>query len=67
MGRKVLYRNLTLAFLLLAVLGHFSAPAFLGFSVIPLFLAAVFFLAAGPRQWQRDLAAVFSPTGRSYA
>ena len=67
MGRKVLYRNLALTFLLLGVLGHFTAPAFLGFSVIPLFLAILFFLAVGSRQWRKDLAAVFSPTGRSYA
>lgn len=66
MARKTAYRNLSLAFLLLGLIGYFSAPAFPGFTIIPLSLAFLFFLAAGAGQWRRVYSSLFSLAGRSY-
>lgn len=66
MNNKV-FRNLALFFLLISALGYFSAPAFLGFTVIPLALTLLFSLLTGPAQWKRDLARLTSPAGRAYA
>ena len=66
MNKKV-FRNLSLFFLIISALGYFSAPDFLGFTVIPLALVLLFGLLAGPAQWKNALSRVTSQTGRSYA
>lgn len=63
--RRALFRNLALAALVAALLGHLTAPDFLGFSVLPLTAALVFFGLAGPTQWRADRAALTSPFGRA--
>ncbi|MDL2259416.1 GldG family protein [Deltaproteobacteria bacterium OttesenSCG-928-K17] len=65
MNRKKTYRNISLTFLVLAAFGHLAAPAFLGFSVLPLAMAFIAALAAGPKQWRADFAALTSPAGRN--
>lgn len=62
---RALCRNLALGSLIAALLGHLAAPYFLGFVVLPLAAALIFFLLAGPAQWRADRAALTSPSGQS--
>ncbi len=64
MARGHRYRRLALAALVAALLGRLAAPAFLGFTVLPLAAALVLILLAGPAQWRADWAALTSPAGR---
>ncbi|MDL2227140.1 GldG family protein [Deltaproteobacteria bacterium OttesenSCG-928-M10] len=59
-----LFRNLTFVCLGLALAGHFAAPNFLGFTVLPLLLALIFALVAGWKRWRADFSALFSRRGR---
>jgi|GEM_PF-2065442 len=58
------YRNIALAALAAAVLGYLTAPDFIGFTVLPLALALVSILLAGPARWRADWAALNTPLGR---
>lgn len=62
---RALFRNLAVAALMAAVLGHLASPDFLGFTVLPLAAALVLGLLAGPAQWRADWAALCSPFGRA--
>ncbi|UQZ90111.1 hypothetical protein C4J81_13225 [Deltaproteobacteria bacterium Smac51] len=60
-----LFRNLTLVCLVAALLGHFSAPDFPGFAVLPLAAALLCAVLAGPAQWRRDFTRLTAPAGRT--
>lgn len=56
-------RNLTFLFLGLAALGYLSAPAFIGFSLIPLGFAFIFAALAGLKTWKDEARSLVSPPG----
>jgi hypothetical protein len=62
---RAMFRNLALAALVAAVLGHLASPDFLGFTVLPLAAALLLGLLAGPAQWRADWGVLSSPFGRA--
>lgn len=67
MGKRKNLRDLAIACVGLAIVGRLSAPDFLGFSVLPLAVAALLATLAGPRPWREAFAALTAPGGRAVA
>ena len=62
--RSGLWPALALILVLASVLGYLSAPDFLGFTVVPLILAAALAALSGRQAWGRLGRAFSSPLGR---
>ena len=58
-------QNLTFIFIALTIIGYLSAPAFLGFTVVPASLAMTCAALAGFKQWLNTTRSLALPAGRA--
>lgn len=65
MSGKSKHTGAAMIALAIGVLGYLAAPDFIGFLILPLALALILLLLAGPAQWRANWAALGSPLGRA--